>query len=886
VPRRTPNDLAIGSSGLDHRDVSVFRLSVVFLVAICACADDPPPAVFVHGLAGHGLVLENGAGERIGVRLNGPAGFPTAATADAPYEITVVAQPAEPAQVCAVTSPATDGELARVECETPGIREFSASRRVVSSGDELALLWSTRQASSCSLDPVGVDPADTEFGTTAIRIDADASFDFRCDVAGESAIRSVDVLVTDSDWVQLSTGGAFGCGLKTDGRLFCWGADGGLEPVEDVLWPYRLPTEEPSHATDWARLSTGVGLCAVKVDGRLFCFTETGMQQVGTDSDWASIAVGGTATYAIKTDGRMFEWGWNGWGQMGYPPANNDETITVPIQEPTLANDWASVAAGDLHVCALKTDGRIFCWGRNGYGQGGNGTSAQQITATQEVTAAADWIAITAGRDHTCALKSDGRLFCWGSGEFGQVGNGVHEVINVAPTQEASAATDWVSVSAGGGDYTCAVKEDGRLFCWGHADYGTLGNSSNVQRDAPVQETTFATDWAVVSAAPFQHACGLKRDGRIFCWGRGRDYLGAETSWMQWTPAQEVTQRADWSAVSTSAVRSCAITAEHALYCWGGELGGLAGDLQPWSEIAPLAPTEELTSSRDWAQVSTGGGHTCAIKLDGTLFCWGLNDDGQLGDGTVTSTLEPVQEMTLATDWASVSSGLHYTCATKVDGRLFCWGVNEVGQLGRGNTEPSLVPVQEQTGATNWAQIAAGMQHTCATRMDGSLYCWGLGANGRVDGDGWAQVSVGDDHTCAVKIDGRLYCWGGNAAGQLGDGTREDRGGPTQEGSGAINWAQVSAGAFHTCGVRMDGTLYCWGRGDVGQLGAGNVLESVLPVQESDGASTWIAVAASRGYYQPHTCGLREGGRIFCWGNDDLGQVGRGAPPAPIWPAQ
>ena len=169
------------------------------------------------------------------------------------------------------------------------------------------------------------------------------------------------------------------------------------------------------------------------------------------------------------------------------------------------------------------------------------------------------------------------------------------------------------------------------------------------------------------------------------------------------------------------------------------------------------------------------------MKTDHTLWCWGYNGSGELGDGTTTDSAVPVQEHTHASDWAAVSAGEDHTCAVKTDHTLWCWGNNDSGELGDGGTTTdSAVPVQEHTHASDWA-----------------------------------AVSAGGDHTCAVKTDHTLWCWGNNDSGELGDGTTTSSAVPVQEHSHASDWAGVSAavnaGEDYTCAVKTDHTLWCWG---------------------------------------------------------------------------
>ncbi len=247
-----------------------------------------------------------------------------------------------------------------------------------------------------------------------------------------------------------------------------------------------------------------------------------------------------------------------------------------------------------------------------------------------------------------------------------------------------------------------------------------------------------------------------------------------------------------------------------------------------------------------WIQVSAGGVHTSAVKSDGTLWSWGYNSDGQLGDGTTINQSSPVQEATHATDWVQVSAGGHHTTAIKNNGTLWSWGKNYYGQLGDGTTINQSSPVQEATHAADWVQVSAGGNYTAAIKNNGTLWSWGNNSYGEL-GDGtttrqnspvqeathgtdWVQVSAGYFHTAAIKSGGTLWSWGDNGFGQLGDGTNASSYKPIPVNDDS-NWQQISAGYYHTTAIKSDGTLWSWGRNSEGQLGDGTTVNKNAPIK-------------------------------------------------------
>jgi alpha-tubulin suppressor-like RCC1 family protein len=293
-----------------------------------------------------------------------------------------------------------------------------------------------------------------------------------------------------------------------------------------------------------------------------------------------------------------------------------------------------------------------------------------------------------------------------------------------------------------------------------------------------------------------------------------------------------------------------------------------------------------VVTSGTWASVSAGSTSTCATRTDGTLWCWGANGAGQLGTGDTTNRLSPIQVGT-ATSWAMVSAGNSDTCAVRTDHTLWCWGFNSAGQLGTGDTTDELTPTQVGVGAS-WATVSAGSNGgTCAIRTDDTLWCWGYNFFGPLGtGDtndrltptqvgnatSWATVSAGNGSTCATRTDGTLWCWGRNDNGQLGTGDTTGRLTPTQVGI-ATSWATVSSGdAESACAIQTNGSLWCWGDNLSGDLGTGDSTSHLTPTRVGT-ASTWSTVSTGG---VGSTCATQTNGTLWCWGENDLGQLSTG----------
>ncbi len=590
------------------------------------------------------------------------------------------------------------------------------------------------------------------------------------------------------------------------------------------------------------------------------------------DTDWAEVSAGHLHTCAIKDDGRLFCWGRGARGQLGN--GVSDEQLT-PVQEATRERDWARVSAGGFHTCAIKTDGRLYCWGRGDEGQLGTGSDQPSATPVQEATEAANWVEVSAGNRHTCAINAEHELFCWGRGDEGQLGTGETER-ELEPRRVASPISSWAQVSASveqNADFTCAVTEDGALYCWGDGRHGQLGHGSSQPSSEPVEEASQRRDWRQVAAGAF-HACALTRDDELYCWGSGfTGQLGAGEVNASDEPFREASAASDWAELTAGATHTCATKRDDTLYCWGSGLEGQLGN-----ELArvTLEPLQEESEAAGWAQITAGMMHTCARKRDGRLLCFGDDRFSQLGSGAGY-----VRESYEFSAWQHLAAGRLHGCGIGQDGALLCWGAGD--RNGIEGFQDVTVPERVFDASSDWTHVSAGLQETCAIRVGGELFCWGQTPEQEpTEATDWHKVSVGGSHICAIKTDGSLYCWGRGTEGQLGHGSFASSSSPVREASEAADWIHVAAGRSHTCAIREGGALYCWGQGASGRLGNGSDDDVAEPEREASLATHWARVSAG----ERHTCALTDDGRIFCWGDGRAGRLGTGSEQDRSLPAQ
>lgn len=353
-------------------------------------------------------------------------------------------------------------------------------------------------------------------------------------------------------------------------------------------------------------------------------------------------------------------------------------------------------------------------------------------------------------------------------------------------------------------------------------------------------------------AAGDRHTCGLTTDDVNYCWGFNGDGqlgigvppLGSGPLFAFPQPVMAVGNLTFRQAIG-SRFHSCALTLSGLAHCWGTNVDGRLGD----GTVTPRNEPVQVVTSQTFSSISPGRLHTCGVTLANRARCWGFTQDGALGVGMVAgdSLLIPgvVAEDTIP--FRTVSSGRLHTCGLTPAGVPWCWGDNQSGQLGDGTATRAMSPVQV-IGGLVFDSVSSGGTHSCALTPAGSAFCWGGNASGQLgNGSGAAsavpvpvsggvafrQISSGLDHTCGVSTSNALFCWGANGSGQLGLGNTGSSSTPTLVAGPVSGFTMVSAGATHTCGMGTDGIAYCWGDNQFAQVGDSTTTRRLVPTRVS-----------------------------------------------------
>ncbi len=682
-------------------------------------------------------------------------------------------------------------------------------------------------------------------------------------------------------WVQVGVG----VGIVVAGTLLgCSGGDGGAAAAPAVTVP---PESGPADAGSEGGVIVRGGNPEAGSDARPSPTDagaadgergDGGMSEAGADAaspDDAADAGGPPRVVEVApsgdhacvrwSDGSVECWGWNWQGALGIDPGDaGPETGQPPVRIAGIT-DAIQLAGGTLHTCALRANGTVLCWGSNTYAALGDGQfgSTQGYSATPVLVAGlTDAVEIQAGAGLTCARRLGGSLVCWGEQAAEPADAGLWPVPTPVP------GIDDAQSLAVGGIHACAIRSDRSVWCWGDNQFGEAGQLADggppefVEQPSPVA----GVDNAVEVAAGSYHTCARRSDGTILCWGADL-----------FTP-ESVNDK-----------------------------------------LAPLPPTV-IPGVTDAAQLAAGVFSTCARQTAGSLLCWGLHFYGSLGDGQsglnfAYSTVPGVSNV------LTVRAGSLFgtTCAVTGSGEVDCWGSNFGGEVERpwryGATSPLAIPNFTATGVT------MGWYSACATGA-GSVSCWGTNNSGTLASANSSadfyessptavsladvdQVAAGLYHACAlvqsdVPLGGFVACWGDNSVGEVGSGTTSSSPVTTPtlipEASKVVNVVQVAAGGWTSCARRRDGSVYCWGAGYgatpeqvngvlgstdlcVGEVQACAVVNGEVYCwsQATNAAPVYArndAIQVACG--QQHTCLLRQGGSVECWGDNSHGQLGDG----------
>lgn len=740
-------------------------------------------------------------------------------------------------------------------------------------------------------------------------------------------------------YTKLAVGSHHACAIDPGGDLWCWGLNDarqlGVTTVDDFsATPLRVP--HPMAGGRWTDIAAGAyHTCGLWTPtgqaAQLHCWGQNFSYQTGTtaggtttphqvatplDHVWKQLALGGAFSCAITEDvprtlDEIYCWGDNaqnqlasaGAGAMRATPGLIDVSMVTPATD-----RWRSLTAGTDHACAVSVDGKAWCWGDNGAGQGGRsggGTSAVALA----VGGAFTWTKVGAGDDFSCGIDAaTNTLRCWGRNGSRELGNGgTTNTPSPAAVIDTGATAKWKDVSLGLYS-SCGIQGPtnstdavGTVRCWGDNDFGQRGDSTfNTPTSGPVFGVL---DLAFTIDSGHEFACALAGDpvtgGQLYCWGDNADgQIGTGFPSDQRRPVrigEGVRGTRSWLAVAAGRRHTCAILSgatvdAQELYCWGA---GMSGQIDGTVVALPRRAPVRVTHANGATHVVVGSNHTCvrrSVLGVPNVNCWGSDQGYQLG---VSGNQEPGPVTTYDNGSAAIVNALvgasNVTCAIGSPPAQ-CWGTPEINNpYYVDNDLPWTVSLN--AGAMPNATFSPGSSSGCW--IDGAqTLCFGTNSFGQI---GWGMVqqptthpqavmNLADatalsrgpgNHRCAITTNRVVKCWGANGYNQAGVNDGVDKYAPVAV-QAPNQYDSVATGLNHTCA--LDGSaIFCWGNNDQYQRSAIASVNSLPPASivapMGESMPAWMQLATG----EFHTCAISTVGVLYCWGASRWGQVGAGA---------
>ncbi|MBL8519890.1 MAG: S8 family serine peptidase [Betaproteobacteria bacterium] len=738
--------------------------------------------------------------------------------------------------------------------------------------------------------------------------------------------------------VYAASGSAHGIALKSDGTVWTWGRNHVRQLGDGTFASRAAPAAVAGLSGVIAVAASANQSFALKSDGTIWAWGESLGDPAALPgaTQMASISANTTRSgvRGVKTNGTLWD---------------SDGAVNAGISASTDNTQFAA-GTGSAHLLALKTNGDVWSWGNNFNGALGRGTSINNFSAPAVISSISQSVKIAANHGQSMALKNDGTVWTWGYNSHGQMGNNAIDLsvprdsslsspgagdqplpaAVLGPNAEGllyldRAAASFIAVSdlapvgvrisnpilVTGVPANSAISVSGGLY---RIDSGGFTSSAG----------TVNPDQTVTLQINVPGACGSSSTATLTIAGTPRTFT-VSTAACDSMPdafelrnaiAQPVSTFAQSNTVTITGINTpvaVGITGgEHSVGCTGtftassgsisnGQslcvralasatantvttatltVGSLSRTFTVFSAVAPAFATTPAIRGYFW--------HALGLRSDGTVFAWGDNQFGGLGDGTFSSRSVPVRA--LISGALQVATGTYFSVALHADGTVWTWGINDRGQLGHGSTNDAIQPTRI-SGLTGVTDIATGDAHVLARKSDGTVWAWGRNDEGQL-GDGTTvsrnapvlvsgltgatHVAAGDNHSLARKSDGTVVAWGGNSSGQLGDASTTTRLAPVAV-SALTGVASVAAGGSRSAALKTDGTVWSFGAGPNGNNTSG---QSSVPVQAS--GLTGVAEV----YVSDHTLARKTDGTVWSWGANDYGQLGIGNTSTRLIPTQ
>ena len=602
---------------------------------------------------------------------------------------------------------------------------------------------------------------------------------------------------------QVSSGNYYTLALDEKGKIWSWGDNskgqlGNGKSNEVVIKPTKINSDMEYLQVVANEKGISFNSClALDREGNIWSWGQNargqlGNGEIGFDKDvliptkitngikYTQIETTESGGVALDSDGNIWTWGSNSYGELGN--GLKGEAVLVPTKV-TNGVKYTQISGGSSNVLALDSEGNLWTWGYNYHGQLGNGSIGRNanVLVPTKITNGIKYTQISADV-HCLALDNEGNIWSWGYNSGGQLGNGLEGEDVLIPTKVTN-GTKYIQIEVGYGRNSLALDNEGNIWSWGENDDGALGNGKRKENVLIPTKVTSGKKYVQISAG-YENSLALDEEGNI--WGCGEnDYgqLGLEQTAMYWTQTTVKLNK-----ISTNGEDSAGLDEKGNIWTWGYNNNGQIGNGQKGDGIyhVPI----QVTNGIEYVQVSVGDSHMIALDSEGNIWSWGNNREGQLGNGSKGEDVLVPTKVTNGIKYTQISADQH-CLALDEEGNIWSWGSNSKGQLGNGESgfdKNVLIPTKITNGTT-YTSIVAGNSITLALDNEGNIWAWGDNDDGKL-GNGesgynenvvliptkitnetkYKQISAGFDHSLALDEEGNIWSWGGNSSGQLGNG--------------------------------------------------------------------------------------------------------------------
>jgi len=557
---------------------------------------------------------------------------------------------------------------------------------------------------------------------------------------------------------------------------------------------------------------------------------------------FCKVTVSGNFSSGIDNNGRAWSWGGNANGRLG---DNSTTCRNTPVSVLGVVKTFCKISAGGYYVHTIDKYGRLWSWGGNFYGNLGNNSTISQRTPVSILGATKTFCEISGGTNHSLAIDKYGRLWSWGFGKYGVLGdNDSNQMSKITPVSVGGTVKTFCKIGAGN-FHSIAIDYKGKTWAWGYNLYGIISNSNIEPKITPISVTASKTFCRIFVGA--QTGIGLTNNGSIFTWGSNEyGQLGDNTINLKYTPVS---------------------------------IGG---------------------STKTFCQIVNGYSFNLAIDKYGKIWSWGYNNVRQLGDTTTINKSTPVAVAGLAKTFCKISAGAEHGAAIDQYGKIWSWGLNTSGQLGNNSTVSQLTPVAILGATKTFCEISLDVQHSMAIDKNGLAWGWGAASSGRL-GIGAAlctrtprsiigtrktfcKISTGTTSGYAIDKNGKAWSWGDNSFGQLGTNNTLAYNSPVSV-YGTKTFCKIQGGGQYALAIDKNGKLWAWGSNTDGQLGdgtSGTLISRITPVAVAGLAKTFCEIAPYRvnvlnGDF--HSAAIDQYGKMWAWGAGVYGGRGDGSTP-------